>query len=259
MAATLAKLSVTQVEIAPTKVFSDPLDVDAGDRRRYEKFWADYGISIVAFQSMLFGREGLQLFGAQDSRNELISTLRRFIDLAGAMGVHRLVFGSPKNRVRPAEMTETEAFDIAVDVFSMLGGFAARAGTMLCIEPNPTAYQCNFVVNAAEGRHLVEAVDHPGFGLHLDAAGLTLAGDDLAAEVVASGEAIRHFHISAAQLGPISREGVDHRGAARGLKSVGYQGSVSIEMRPANDISGADAVERAVAIAKTEYQVILEA
>nr|WP_246335617.1 TIM barrel protein [Microcella alkalica] len=258
VAAALMRLSVTRVEVAPTKVFADPLAVSEKERGRYQKFWADHGISIVAFQSMLFGREGLQLFGEPGSRRELIETLRGFIDLAGSMGVHRLVFGSPKNRVRPPHMSEREAFTIAVDAFSVLGESAFRSGTVLCIEPNPPAYECNFVVNAAQARRLVGAVQSQGFGLHLDAAGLTLAGDDLAAEVVASGDAIQHFHISAPQLGPISAAGVDHRGAARSLKRVGYEGCVSIEMRPVPGSAAVESVEQAVNTARTEYAALFD-
>ena len=59
---------------------------------------------------------------------------------------------------------------------------AARGGCF-CIEPNPTAYGCDYVTTAAEGLDLVSRVDQPGFGLHLDAGGMTLAGDPTDADV----------------------------------------------------------------------------
>jgi hypothetical protein len=55
----MRKHKVRQVEIAPTKVWSDlvrenPLLVPPSDVREYIKFWNDYGITPIAMQSMLF-------------------------------------------------------------------------------------------------------------------------------------------------------------------------------------------------------------
>lgn len=249
----LEKLDVAFVEIAPTKVFSDPLNTTTVDRSQYIDFWERHGIKIVAFQSLLFGHPELQLFGGTASRTELFGVLSRMIGLAGQMKVNRLVFGSPTNRLRPDSVSVSAAFDVATKFFSEVGKVAADQGVVFCIEPNPPAYGCNFVTNVDQGLDLVNAVAHPGFGLHLDAAGMTLAGDNIEAAIARAGVALQHFHVSAEGLGPIEDKFVDHTAAATGLLEIGYSGFLSIEMkRPAQSPAQAE-VERAVSLVRNLY------
>ena len=77
-------------------------------------------------------------------------------------------------------MPRGEAEAIAVAAFRELGDCASRHRVIFCIEPNPTAYDCDFITGAGEGADLVERVDCQGFGLHLDTAAMMLAGDPIA-------------------------------------------------------------------------------
>lgn len=256
VATALHDLGVEFVEIAPTKVFDQPTKTNSRERNDYRQFWADHGISIVAFQSMLFGRPDLQVFGDPAVRGETLHVLSRFIELAGALGVGKLVFGSPKNRVVPPGMEIALADQLAVDFFTSLGEIAVDNGTCFCIEPNPIAYDCNFVTRAAAGIALVEAVNHPGFGLHLDTAGMSMAGDDLAMSILAGGSHLRHFHASAPFLGALEEETVDHDAAASALENIGYQGFVSIEMRPGDSGMSTRRVRSAVELARRHYSTL---
>jgi sugar phosphate isomerase/epimerase len=244
---------ITRVEIAPTKVFADPTSVSETEVRDYRALWNDQGIGIVAFQSMLFGREDLLVFGDDAVRRETIDYLARFIELAGRLGAGVLVFGSPRNRRVPDGMSPAEADDIAAGFFAKLGQIAVDNDTVFCIEPNPVAYDCNFVVDAAHGLGLVSRVAHPGFGLHLDAAGMTLAGDDLYDSVVAAASWLRHFHASAPFLGVLEDEVVRHDRAARALTDIGYDRTVSIEMRPAAEGGNVERIAAALDVAERYY------
>lgn len=256
VAETLQTLGVRSVEIAPTKCFPDPTSTSSAERSAYANFWAGHDIEIVAFQSMLFGRPDLQVFGESSVRHETVGVLSRFIELAGALGAGRLVFGSPKNRIVPEGMSSNEAQDLALSFFTALGVVAHDNNTLLCLEPNPTDYGCNFVTNTAAGLALVQAVDNPGFALHLDAAGMTLAGDDLKDSIRSAGYRLAHFHASAPQLGPLENEIVDHAQASTALREMNYGGYVSIEMRPGKVGAAAAAVSAAVALARKEYNQI---
>jgi D-psicose/D-tagatose/L-ribulose 3-epimerase len=253
VAAALAELGVRHVEIAPTKTFLDPLDVSEAELDAYQTRWADHGIDVVAFQSMLFGRLDLELFGTEEVRRSTIDYLEPFIRLAGRLGATALVFGSPKNRRVPTGMTDVEASDIAISFFDELGAMSADHGTVFCIEPNPPQYECNFVTTASAGADLVRAVDNPGFRLHLDSAGMTLAGDRVGDAVRSSADVLHHFHVSAPNLGEIETDVVQHAAAAEALREVGFPGYISIEMRPGRPGEAVDRVRRAVAIARDEY------
>lgn len=256
VAVELGRLGIRAVEIAPTKVFADPLDVSDADVAAYQGFWADHGAGVVAFQSMLFGHPELTVFDDAETRAATWAHLVRFLDLAQRLGAGVLVFGSPRNRKVPASMTTGEAVDIAVAFFGGLGREAAERGVRLCIEPNPPAYDCNFVTTAAEGAALVAAVGSPGFGLHLDAGGMTLAGDDVHAAITAA-PGLQHFHVSAPQLGEPEENVVDHASAARALEEVGYSHHVSIEMRSVPGGGTVARVRRAVELARRNYAALL--
>jgi len=253
VAALLQELAVHRVEIAPTKVFRDPLSAEDSEVEGYRRFWSDRGIDVVAFQSLLFGRPDLQLFGAEEVRKETAQHLAGFLRLAGRLRASRLVFGSPKNRVAPKGMTAEEADGIAIDFFRELAEIALENGTRLCIEPNPVQYGCNWVVNASEGISLVERVGHPGFGLHLDSAGMAMAGDDISASIFGGRDVLSHFHVSAPQLGPIETSVVDHSSAAAALSGIRYAGTISIEMRSGGPGTNLDRVRSAVETTRSSY------
>lgn len=233
VAAEMRAAGADAVEIAPTTIWPDPLLATALERRQLREHWAALGFPIVALQSLLFGRADLQLFDTA-TRGELRDRLVGFMELARDLGATRLVFGSPRNRVRGA-LSQAEAFQKAAAFFRQVGAAGERLGVIMCLEPNPPAYGCDFVTSAAEGRELVEAVGSAGFGLHLDAAAMHLAGDDARAEIGRSGQVLRHVHLSAPQLGAVGpKSPVDAPGLVAALKRAGYSGTLSIEMRGAD-------------------------
>lgn len=257
----LRQHDVKQVEIAPTKVWGsdikiNPQLVSDSDIKEYIDFWKEYGITPIAMQSMLFLRPDLQLF--DDSKtDETVDYLKKFIVLAGRLGVRRMVFGSPKNRLRDDNKSIEAHMALAVEIFSDLGRTALNEGVVFCIEPNPEAYGCNFIVNAKEGRDLVNRVNSDGFGLHLDAAGMTLAGDNPYDEIIASASVLQHFHVSEPYLNPVKDDSnVKHNDIVRALEKIDYKKTISIEMKPSvDDARNSVNVATAIQYARNAYRV----
>lgn len=217
------------VEVAPTKFWPrwEGATPEAARARRAEL--ADLGFEVPALQAVLFERPEARLFDAAGER-ELRAHLVRVAALAEAFGARVVVLGAPRQRDRGALAPEAAAAH-AVPVLREIAKAYADAGACLCIEPNPTAYGCNFIVDATEGAALVRAVDHPGFGLHLDAAGMHLAGDDLTALWPTVGPLLRHYHVSEPQLGGFAAPLVPHARNLALLRERGYAGWCSVEMR----------------------------
>lgn len=243
---------ITHVELAPTKVWRDPGSVTRAEAIEYRQFWAETGIAIAALQSLLFGKPHLSIFGSTEVVAETAEYLGRVTRLAAWLGATRLVFGSPKNRLKGDLSTEAAA-QSAVRFFRSASDRAANLGVVLCLEPNPPEYGADFVTRAEEGVSLVRAVDSPGFGLHLDTACMTLAGDDPEAVMPVSGSLIRHVHLSEPRLDPLGSGGVDHRRFATALRQIAYTGLLSIEMLPPAGHTAADAVDAALAAAASAY------
>ena len=244
----LVRLRITGVEVAPGKIGPRPAELTDEAVERYRAFWNERGIEIVAMQALLFGTNDLALFQGESSRRALRDYLVRIVRLGGLLGARVLVFGSPKNR-RIEALSESDVMKIAVPFFREVGAIAQDRGTCVCIEPNPPAYGADWITNAKEALAFVARVDHPGFGLHLDAGALSMMGED-ELEIRAAGAKIRHFHASQPELAPLAGCGpVPHERYAEALRAMNYPNWVSIEMR---QVSGSPS-SRAVVETALEY------
>ncbi len=251
----LQELGVKKVEIAPTKRWDDPTKATKEQIREYVDWWKQYDIKVVAFQSMLFARPDLKIFESKELRDEASEYLSEFLRLAGDMGSKRLVFGSPKNRQRD-DMPLEQADKIATEFFTLLGTVAAEHNTMLCIEPNAPQYNCDYITTAKEGSALVRRINSPGFGLHLDAACMALAGDDIGASIRDNADMLEHFHVSAPMLDSVyDREDVDYDAAAQALRDINYNKVISIEMRPGESGENVTRVETAVRFVQSKFSI----
>lgn len=249
----LQELGIRKIEIAPTKRWEDPTKATPEQVQEYVQWWQNFGIEIVAFQSMLFARPDLKLFAGDELREQTAVYMGEFLRLAGDMGARRLVFGSPKNRQR-GEMAVEAADEIAHDFFSNLGDIALGYNTMLCIEPNAPQYNCDYVTNAAQGEALVRRIGSKGIGLHLDTACMALAGDNIGNAIRSSADLLQHFHVSAPMLDRVyDRDDVDYRAAAAALKEINYGNVVSIEMRPGEVGENVTRVEEAVKFVQSVF------
>jgi sugar phosphate isomerase/epimerase len=233
----MAATGVNGLELAPTAVWPDPLVAAAAEVDAVRDWWMERGITVVALQALLFGRPELQVFGDAAVRAATLDHLEGMMVLAARLGAGPLVFGSPKNRIR-GEIPMDEALEIATEFFREAGRRAEANGVVLCVEPNPKDYGCDFVTTAAEGMRLVQAVAHPGFALHLDAGALTLNKEIPAETIGAAVPLMRHFHASEPHLAALGTGGTDHDGCAAGLRAAGYSGWVSVEMRRTPDGAG---------------------
>lgn len=237
----------TGIEVAPTRLWTDPLHSPRDDRRRLRQEYEQRGLPIVAMQSLLFGQPALTLFESEGRRRDLLDYLTGMIRLAADLGAGVLVFGSPKNR-RRGDLPPAEATPIAENFFREIGRRAADHGAVFCIEPNPPEYGCDFIHTASEAFALAQAVNSPGFGVHLDAAAMTWVKDPLPATM----HSVRHFHISEKELAPIGSGIVDHAAFAAGLRERQFGGWRSIEMRPGSG-DNRPAVQKALDLGRSIY------
>lgn len=229
VAAVLNEHGVAGIEVAPTKLWPQPLQASDSEIDSVRRFWADRGIAIVAAQALLFGKPELTIFEAAATRAATLEYLRGIVQVCAKLGAGALVFGSPKNR-RIGSLPLEEAMRIAAEFFRRLGEAAANAGTCIVMEANPPVYGADFITRAADAIDLVEHVNHPGFCLHLDTGCMTLVGDPIAETFSRGSKWMKHFHVSEPNLDPPGTSGtVDHAAFAKALR--GYGSWVSLEMR----------------------------
>lgn len=229
----LASRGMNLIDIAPGKYFDTTQKISSKQIKKLRGFWQSQGFAIRGMQSLVFGKPVLQLFGDKVSQVSLAGALRQMIRLGSALGVEVLIFGSPTNRQR-GQLPYVKALDVAVDFFTTIGQYAHDHGVIFCIEPNAPEYQCDFVTTTQEGIELVQAVNNPGFGLHLDSAVMHMGSEIPEESLARAVPYLKSFHVSEPGLAPVGRQGVvDHQSFAQALAKIGYQGVVSIEMRQA--------------------------
>lgn len=225
----LKDAGVGDIEIAPTRRWPDLARVNEAEARTYAEDLHARGFRICAFQALLFGKPELTIFGSDDGK-ACLNYLAKVCRLARWMGAKALVFGSPKNRLR-GSMPVSEAMLKAREFFKAAGDAAAEEGVVLCIEPNPDIYGCDFLQRAAETAELVREVNSPGIRMNLDMGELIHHGTE-------AGKAVReflpcagHFHASEPMLAPFDPSREAHRAASAALREAGYVGVVSLEMK----------------------------
>lgn len=226
----------TGLEIAPGLAFAGQEDAfvpSSGAEAAFRADLAEFGLSCVSMQSLLFGVVGAKLFGSAEELAALERGLERAITLAGRLGIGNLVFGSPGNRVIPETMAQADAQAHAVDVFRRLGDKAQAAGTLLALEPNPAAYGTNFMTTVAAAADFTLLVDHPAVTLNYDMGALYMNEEQNQAGALyrrAAGK-VSHVHISEPQLAPAPADTASLQAIATDLLGQGYDKWFSIEMR----------------------------
>jgi sugar phosphate isomerase/epimerase len=243
VAAILRAHAFTGVEVAPTKRWESPIEATKKDIAAYRAEWQKRGLSIVAMQALLFGRADLQLFGSTTVRRALREYMMALIEMAHGLGAHALVFGSPKNRKR-GKMPIGDANEIACEFFRELGAVAASRGCVICIEPNPPSYDCDFINTTAEAVALCEAIASRGVKVNGDLGAIVTMGEDPAATLAAANGWLGHFHASEPSLAEVT-DGIQHARAATALVAAKFTGWISIEMRAAPEGPAVDAIARA--------------
>lgn len=242
---------VDAVEVAPGKLFADPAAVNDHEVIDQRTAFEDKGFRIVAVQALLFGHPELMLFREEEVCRRTIVHLKKMVRLGASLGASVLVFGSPRNR-SVGDGDRKQAWSRAVEVFGELGAAATESGVTFCIEPNSTRDGCDFINTVAEAVELVKEVNHPGFGLHIDA-GVMTGNEESYTEALSAGVPFaKHFHISEPSLKPIENVAA-HKELGKRLRESGYARNISIEMRGPEEGSSLPNIERAVNIALEAY------
>lgn len=236
----LSAAGATAIEVAPGRVFPALDSATTADAARFAAGWRAAGLPVVSMQALLFGRPELEVFG---DPGPLLAHLEHVIALAAALGCGPLVFGSPKNRLKGARSLD-EAAAAARPVFRAIGDICQRAGTVFCLEANATGYGCDFMTELAEADAVASAVDHPHVAMVADTGNMMMAGEAPEALLPVL-HRVAHVHASAPQLASILPHEAYIADVIGILRDKGYAGTLTLEMRAAEDDDALDGLARA--------------
>lgn len=256
--ALLQKYQVDAIDIAPGKYFPDPMNVSSSDIFRVKDWWGNHGIEITGMQALLFGTQGLNVFGSAQSQQAMLSHLAGVCRIAAGLKATRLVFGSPRNR-DCSGLNEQETIEIALSFFRQLGDIAQIHDVIICLEPNPTHYGANFMTTTAETAHMVELIQHPAIKMQFDTGAMILNQENISEILPKYSHLIGHIHISEAELLPIGTGNTQHNAIHNVLQQCLPAHVVTIEMLATSNESHLRTIECALQHTINSYRPTLQA
>ncbi|MFC3606467.1 sugar phosphate isomerase/epimerase family protein [Stutzerimonas tarimensis] len=249
----LQRFDVDAIDVAPGKYFPDLHQAREVDMKAVRTWWSDRGIELTGMQSLLFGTQGLNLFDSPQVQHAMLEHLGAVCRVGAGLGATRLVFGSPKNRDRQG-LDDEQTLEMATAFFTQVGDIALTEGVQICLEPNPTCYGANFMVDSSETERVVRAINHPAIAMQFDTGALTINDEQPDAVLERAAGLIGHVHASEPNLVPLGDGGTDHARMAAALARHLSGKLVSIEMVATRDEPHLAAIERALAVADRCYR-----
>lgn len=249
----LNKYSIDAIDIAPGKYFSDFANTTSHKIDEVKSWWSDRGVEITGMQSLLFGTEGLNVFGPPEIQHRLLKHLEAVCRIASRLGSTRLVFGSPKNRNREG-LTDKQAIRIATIFFRQLGDIAMDNGVIVCLEPNPTCYGANFMTSSPETAQVVNSVSHPAIRMQFDTGALSINQESAEMVLAEYSKLIGHIHASEPDLVPLGDSEIDHSEISAAIQKHIPNHPVTLEMVTTKNEPHLVSIERALKHAIRSYR-----
>lgn len=247
----LATHNISNIEIAPTKIWTNPTDISPKNIISYKNYWLNKNIDIVSVTSILYGHPELQLFESEKNTLETLKYLKKIISIASLLGAKVILFGSPKNRSYK-NISYKEAFRRATDFFKKVATYCEKYHITLVLEANPKIYGTNFINSTSQAIDLVKAVNHPNFRLHLDLSTMIINKENLEKTIKRSILHASHFHISEPSLKEIPQNINYHKNISFLLKKYDYKYYKTIEM-PLGSKGNITKIKRAVKFVNKIY------
>ena len=222
------------IEIAPSLIWDEPINSSKSERQSLKKDIDKSGLELVGFHSLLFSRPDLLLFKNDETREKTLRYIKDLISLCSDLGGKKLIFGSPRNRVRQNKNYDTCLNQVYED-FALLADYSKNKDIYFCVEPLGENYS-DFIVSMSEGGEIVKKISHTHFKLHLDTKTIFYTQENLENIMKKYGDLIEHVHVSDENLnapGSVN-QGKEHLLISKALKSINYKKFISIEMRKKN-------------------------
>lgn len=226
----LSRYGINGVELALTK-YGDWNSLNEEKLAEIKEKYNNRGITIHSLQSIFFGI-GYNVFINEE---EFVEHFKKVIKYAGILGATKIVFGSPKNRIKPDNMLIKHADDSFINTMKKLVEYAKDMNVIICLEPNAAAYTCNYITHLHHALNIVQRVNHPNFRINYDTGNAFMTAElseEIFNEAVSQ---VGHIQVSLPFLDEIKRikedQQIGTQYAALALAFQKYPLYVSLEMK----------------------------
>ena len=245
--------NVDAIDVAPSKYLKDFPAIDINSIISIRNWWEKRGIEIIGMQSLLYGVKNIALFESSIYRNNMKIVLEKVIKIGHLFGAKKLVFGSPKNRLRN-DLKQEVINNISSDFFRFVGDISSKYGIIFCIEPNPKEYGCDFINTTSEALELVQRIDHPNIKMQLDTGSLYFSRESINEIIPIASNHIGHIHISEPYLKKICSQNLKHSNIRKSLLGINYSEPITIEMLTSSAKSSLNEIEESINFVVKKYR-----
>ena len=224
----LQQNGIDGIEIAPTRLFSNPYENIEMAQLYATMLKNRFNLEISSMQSIWFGQHG-NIFNAEEAK-VLSDYTKKAMDFASATGIKNLVFGCPRNRNMPQGKSE----DDVLEFFFELGEYAKAKGTVLALEANPVIYNTNFLNYTKDVCEFCRKIGSEGVKVNIDF-GTILYNKENPHLIKTYKNTVNHIHLSVPNLEYVGKI-KEHATLKKVLDKIDYDGYLSIEMKNQNDI-----------------------
>ena len=237
--AQLPELGIQGLEVAPSRVWENTWhDLSSQEVSTYRQDVEQAGLIVLGLHSLIFDHPELGLFKGVKARNDTLTFFTHLSAVCRDLGGRTLIWGGGRHR---GALSEEAAFEEAASFMNELVIRIEDHGTCFCFEPLGPA-DSDFINSVHDSIRIVEAVNHPAVRVQLDAKAL-VENDEIRQEIFeAAAPHLVHFHANEPGLGILGSTGaVPHQTLGDHLRTIGYDGYVSIEQRmleTANPLAG---------------------
>jgi D-psicose/D-tagatose/L-ribulose 3-epimerase len=247
----ISSLNCSGVELAPSAIWSEPITSSKQDRAKLKKTIKSNSLDFLGFHSLLYSKPELKFFESSLLRKETKKYLFNLINLCSDLEGKNLIYGSPKSRELCGKKYD-DCKKQSIEDFYEIAEYSKKKGIFFCLEPL-SIKETDFITSLEEGGEIVEMVNHSNFKLHLDTKVLFGSDGKISSKIKRYKKIITHVHVGDENLlEPGTLNTNDHLEIGESLRSINYQGYITLEMRrDLKDIKGS--IKRGVEFIKKNY------
>lgn len=217
-------------EIAPFTIGGRADQLPATRRKQLADQISRAGVEVVGLHWLLAQTEGFHLTTHDQAIRQRTATyLEHLIVLCRDLGGSVMVLGSPQQRNFPSDMTHAVASENATWVLERLVPTLEAQRVTLAIEPLGPG-EGNFLNHAADAVAIIDRIASPWVRLHLDVKAMSTEGIAIDQLIVDNAQHLAHFHANDPNRQGPGMGDVDFVPIFAALRSVGYDGWVSVEV-----------------------------
>ena len=247
----LSKMGLDGLEVAPSRVWKDTWKgLTVTDVASYRRKVESANLKIVGLHSLFYDHPDLSMFGDKETRDKTLEFMIHLSKLCRDLGGQTLIYGGGRQR---GDVPLEDAFRRCVDFCGELCVQIEDHGTSYCFEPLGPQ-KIDFINSVYDSLRIVESVNRPSLRIQLDAEALS-DNNEINEDVFAAAKPyLVHVHANEPGFAVLGSSGkVDHSAIGRHLKTIGYNGYVSIEQRMLNEGAPLVDLENSVSVLKNCY------